>query len=119
VTATNERQAALATIERRRERHRERSMVVRAGLMVVGFVAVLAAIPLVVIFFEIGLPLLIVGIGLLALEFDVAAKVFAWLVWRSGQAKRWFAAQPWPVKTAIVVACAAFTAGVVLLLVLH
>ncbi|MGH3089339.1 MAG: hypothetical protein ACRDSJ_18760 [Rubrobacteraceae bacterium] len=60
----------------RRERHRKRSIFVRAGVMAAGFgVGVVAAL-LSVVAPEFGLPLLLFGLRLLALEFDWAARLY-------------------------------------------
>lgn len=61
----------------RRERHRERSVFVRVGVVLAGGAVGLVACPLAVIAPEFGLPLLLLGLRLLALEFDWAARAYA------------------------------------------
>jgi hypothetical protein len=62
---------------RQRERHRERSGFVRAGVVVAGGTVSVFGGLLSVIAPEFGLPLLLVGLRLLALEFDWAARAYA------------------------------------------
>lgn len=61
----------------RRERHRGRPLFVRAGVVAAGGVVGLFAVLLSVVVPEVGLPLLLFGLRLLALEFDWAARVYA------------------------------------------
>ena len=61
----------------RRERHRQRSVFVRAGVVVAGGAVGLFAALLSVVVPEVGLPLLLFGLRLLALEFDWAARLYA------------------------------------------
>lgn len=67
----------LARVFERRERHRERSLFVRAGVVVAGGAVSLSAALLSVVTPELGLPLLLFGLRLLALEFDWAARLYA------------------------------------------
>ncbi len=60
-----------------RERHRERSVFVRAGVVVTGGAVSVFAALLAVIAPEFGVPLLLLGLRLLALEFDWAARAYA------------------------------------------
>ncbi len=55
-------------LRERRERHRERARIIRVAVSVAGFATVLAGIALLVLPGP-GIPLLVVGFGLLALEF--------------------------------------------------
>lgn len=68
--------ATLARVFERRERHRERSIFVRAGVVVAGGAVSLFAALLSIITPEFGLPLLLFGLRLLALEFDWAARLY-------------------------------------------
>ena len=71
-----ERDEVLERVLRQRERHQERSVFVRVGVVVAGgtlsvFGGLLSFAP------EFGLPLLLLGLRLLALEFDWAARAYA------------------------------------------
>ena len=71
------RDEVLEKILRQRERHRERSVFVRAGVVVAGGTISAFAGLLAVVAPEFGLPLLLLGLRLLALEFDRAARAYA------------------------------------------
>ncbi len=58
-----------------REKHRRRSIFVRAGVMVAGGAVSVFAVPL-LLAPELGLPLLLFGLRLLALEFDWAVRLY-------------------------------------------
>jgi hypothetical protein len=62
---------------RQRERHRERSVFARVGVVVAGGTVSVFGGLLAVIAPELGLPLLLLGLRLLALEFDWAARAYA------------------------------------------
>ena len=78
-----ERDELLESVLRQRDRHWERPVFARVGVAG-GTVSVFAAL-LSVITPEFGLPLLLLGLRLLALEFDWAVRAYAraWLVWRA------------------------------------
>jgi hypothetical protein len=116
-SARSERAVALDEILARRERHRRRPVVLRAGLVALGFLAGLVALPVVVVLPEAGVPLLIAALGLLALEFDWAAQAFAWVVWRWRQFRRWFSARSPAVRVALVAGLVAVLAGLAVLLI--
>lgn len=87
----------------------------RAALVVVGFLGGIAALPLVVLLPEAGVPLLIAALGVLALEFDWAAQAFAWVVWRWRRFRRWFSSRPLAVRAGLVALLVAVLAGLALL----
>lgn len=72
-----ERDEVLERVLGQRERHRERSVFVRAGVVVAGGTVGAFGGILAVIAPEFGLPLLLLGLRLLALEFDWAARGYA------------------------------------------
>ena len=69
-------EAVMERVMRQRERHRERSVLVRAGVVVAGGAVSVFAAPLSLVVPELGLPLLLFGLRLLALEFDRAARLY-------------------------------------------
>lgn len=71
------RDEVLERVLGQRERHRERSVFVRAGVVVAGGAVSIFAALLAVIAPEFGVPLLLLGLRLLALEFDWAARAYA------------------------------------------
>ena len=68
--------AVLGRVLGQREKHRKRSIFVRAGVVIAGGAVSVFATPLSVVSPELGLPLLLFGLGLLALEFDWAARLY-------------------------------------------
>ena len=76
VTERPERDEVLENVFERRERHRARSIFVRIGVVIAGGALSLVAALLSVIAPEFGLPLLLLGLRLLALEFDWAARLY-------------------------------------------
>ena len=68
--------AVLGRVLRQRERHRGRSIFVRVGIVIAGSVVSVVAAPLSLPAPGLGLPLLIFGLRLLALEFDWAARLY-------------------------------------------
>lgn len=71
-----ERDEVLERVFERRERHQDRSIFVRVGVVTAGGAVSLFAALLSVITPEFGLPLLLFGLRLLALEFDWAARLY-------------------------------------------
>lgn len=63
-----------ADLQARRERHRRRPMIVRVGVVAGGGILSVVGLPL-LLAPELGLPLLLGGLGLLALEFNWAARL--------------------------------------------
>ena len=76
VEAEKRADAVLERVLLQREKHRGRSIFVRAGVVVAGGAVSVFAAPLSVLSPELGLPLLLFGLRLLALEFDWAARLY-------------------------------------------
>lgn len=95
---------------------RSRPPAVRFGVAAAGLVAGVVAVPLVVVLPEIGVPLLLVALRLLAVEFDWAARGYAWVIWRWGQARAWFHGASAPVRALVILALLVLLAGLVWLL---
>ena len=68
--------AVLERVLTQREKHRGRSIFVRAGVVIAGGAVSVLAGPLSVLSPELGLPLLLFGLRLLALEFDWATRLY-------------------------------------------
>ena len=73
-----------------RERGRARPAPLRALLAVLGLALMIVAAPLVIVLPEAGVPILLVALRLLAVEFDRAARGYAVVTWRWGQLRAWF-----------------------------
>jgi hypothetical protein len=103
VTGVEHETTPLSRALARRDRHRQRSLIVRGVTVVAGGLVCGVAV---ILFFapEVALPLLVAGLGLLALEFDWAARGLAWALTRSARITGWFRRMSRPMQIAIVVA---------------
>lgn len=88
-----DRATAYARVMRQRQDGRSRSAPLRAFLGTLGALLLVAAVPLVVVLPEAGVPALLLGLRLLAVEFDWAARGYAWVTWRWGRLLAWFHAR--------------------------
>ena len=111
-----DRDAALARVMEQRRRGRERPMAIRVLVAGAGLLLAAAAAPLVVLLPELGVPLLLVALRLLAVEFDRAARAYAWVVWRWEQVRAWFRSAPGPVRSLVVVLLVLVALGLLWLL---
>ena len=105
------REAALQRVMEQRRVGRARPTALRVLVAGAGLVALVAAVPLVVVLPELGVPLLLLALRLLAVEFDWAARGYAWVIWRWGQARAWYAAASAPVRALVVLVLLALAAG--------
>lgn len=80
---------AVTRVASRREQHRGRPWVVRIPVAALGIVIGAAAIPLLLIP-ELGLPLLLLALRILALEFTWAVHAQGWIEARVTAIRRWF-----------------------------
>jgi hypothetical protein len=108
-----DRQAALDRVLQRRNVGRSRPPAIRFGSAVFGLVAAIGAVPLIVVLPELGTPLLLLALRLLAVEFDWAAHSYAWVLWRWQQASAWYHGASVLVRTLVIIALLAV--GVALL----
>jgi uncharacterized protein (TIGR02611 family) len=99
-------------LRQRKERHKQRSRVVRLLVALGGFATVAGGIALLVLPGP-GIPLLVVGLGLLALEFDWAEAAFVRTLEKAEQAARLAGARSRKVKIAGIGATVAVAAGIV------
>ena len=93
-TPMTSRDEALARVLEYRRRARSRSAAARVGLAILGGALLLAAVPLIGVLPEVGIPALLLGLRLLAVEADWAANAYAWINWRFARARDWFRRQP-------------------------
>lgn len=87
-----------------RARHGDRSPAARFAQVAGGLVMLLLALPLAIVVPELGVPLLLLALRLLADEFDWAARAYATVAWRWERFRGWFAARSWPQKALVVAA---------------
>jgi hypothetical protein len=77
------------------------------------------AVPLLVVLPELGVPVLLWSLSLLALEFDWAAEAYAWVTWRWHQFHAWFRRQHMPVRVLVIAATLVVAVGLFALLFFH
>ena len=111
-----DRDAALQRVLVQREADRARPKPIRIAAATAGALAALAAIPLIVVLPELGVPLLLIALRLLAVEFDWAAQAYAWVIWRWSQARHWFANASKPARAATVILLVAIAVALIWLL---
>ena len=75
---------ATQRLRERRDRHRQRHLVLRIAVMLGGFAALTGGVALLVLPGP-GIPLLAIGLGLLALEFDWAERLLGQVLRRAEQ----------------------------------
>src|SRR3954452_24075854 len=97
----------LSAIETRRARHQERPLAIRVLAGAAGALLGLAGIVLVLPPPEAGIPALLGGLRLLALEFDWAARAQGWVDARWAQFRAWFRRQDVVVRIALPAALGA------------
>ncbi|VBA58477.1 hypothetical protein [Mycobacterium attenuatum] len=111
------RDESLSRVLAYRERGRSRPMVVRASQAVLAGALLVAAIPLIVLLPELGIPALLVAFRLLAVEAEWAARAYAWTDWRFTQARVWLHRQSAVVQAAVIVGLLLIAAALVWLVV--
>src|SRR4051812_34003729 len=85
-------------------RARRRPPLVMAAVIAGGFLAAAVGVLLIVPLPEAGVPLLLVGLRLLALRFGWAATAYAHVKWRWNRLRAWWKAKPRWVRDVVVVA---------------
>lgn len=111
-----DREAALLRVMEQRRVGRARPPALRILVSAVGLVAAMVAVPVVVVLPELGVPLLLLALRLLAVEFEWAARSYTWVIWRWGQAKTWYTGAAAPVRALVVLVLLALAAGLLWLL---
>lgn len=100
--AAPSRDESLARVLAYRERGRSRSWFTRLFLAFTGALLLVASAPLVIVLPEVGVPALLVGLRLLAVEAEWAAKAYAWIDWRFSQARDRFHRQSGPTRAVVI-----------------
>jgi hypothetical protein len=107
----------LARLEAERAEHGRRPLPVRAANVLGGALLGLVSLPLAIALPEIGVPLLLVGLRLLAFEYAWAARAYASVAWTWTRAKTWFAGRPVVVQMLVLLALAAIAIALIALVV--
>jgi hypothetical protein len=115
--APTSRADVLARLEAERADHGRRALPARLATVVGGTLLGLVSLPVAIVLPEIGVPLLLVALRLLAYEFAWAAHAYASVAWTWTRVKTWFASKPAVVQTLVLLALAAVAIALVALLV--
>jgi putative transmembrane protein PGPGW len=107
----------LGRISERRARHRARPLAIRALVVLAGAVIAVPGAILTIVFPEAGIPLLVVALRLLALEYDWAARALGWLIIQWERIRGWLRRQSRVAHLLMASAAIAIGAVIVLLLV--
>jgi Kef-type K+ transport system membrane component KefB len=100
----SEHDDAIARVLRQRELHRQRSIPVRIAVALVGGLVGMIGAILVVPALEIGLPLLLLGLRLLAYEFYWAARAYALVFRFAGRVGEWYRQLPQWLRRSLITA---------------
>jgi hypothetical protein len=93
-----------ADLQQRRARHRKRPMVVRLAVAVSGGLLAIVGLPVLVIAPDVGIPLLLVALGLLSLEFDWAARLVGQVITQAARSQTWFQRFSQPIRVSVGIA---------------
>jgi hypothetical protein len=94
----------------------DRGRSARIGQAVLGLVLLVVAVPLTVLAVELGVPLLLIALRILADEFDWAAQAFGTVAWQWERFRAWLARQPGAVRSLMIIATSIVAIVVVVLL---
>ena len=111
-----DRDIALQRVLEQRDTGRARPKPIRIATAAAGALAAIAAIPITIVLPELGIPLLLIALRVLAIEFDWAARAYAWVVWRWSQAMHWFANASQPARAATIIVLVAIATALLWLL---
>ena len=89
------------TITSKQEQHKRRSLLIRGCIVFAGVVIITPGVLLLVIFPEAGIPLVLAGLGLLALEYYWAGRILLWFARGVDNTVRWYHSLPRKVRYAI------------------
>jgi hypothetical protein len=110
------RDLALARVIEQRTGGRARPRAVRIALAAAGIAGAVVAVPLAIVLPELGVPLLLLALRVLAVEFDWAARGYAWVIWRWEQIRAWYRAASAPVRAVVALVLLALAVGLLWLL---
>ena len=89
---------------RQRELHQRRSILTRIGFALAGCLISVVGAVLLVLLPELGLPILLVGLRLLAYKFYWAARAYAWVAALAERFRGWYRSLPLSTRRSVVAA---------------
>lgn len=113
VTAPTREQVLQDVLARRRS---DRPMWRRAAQVLGGLVLLVASLPLLVVLPEAGVPLGLLALRVLALEFDWAARAYAVAAWGWARFRAWFEHRHPVVRALVIVGLLALAVGLIVLI---
>ncbi len=111
------REAALRMVMERRAAGRAQSVLRRALRVLLGLLLLIVALLILIPLPELGVPATLLALRLLAVEFEWAARGYAWVAWRWEQLRRWLRSRSPATRAALTLLLLAFVALIVWLLV--
>jgi uncharacterized protein (TIGR02611 family) len=88
-------------ITAKRQNHLKRPVIIRALYVVFGFILLLPGIPLLALFPEAGIPLVLIGLGFLSLEYTWAGKILLWFARVIDKIIAWYRSLSRPIRYTI------------------
>ena len=111
------REAALKRVMEHRAAGRAQSVFRRALRALLGLLLLIVALLILIPLPELGVPTMLLALRLLAVEFEGAARGYAWVAWRWEQLRRWLRSRSPATRAALTLLLLAFVALIVWLLV--
>jgi hypothetical protein len=88
-------------ITAKRETHQQRNVIIRATYVLLGFLLLIPGVPLLILFPEAGIPLSLVGLALLSLEYNWAGSTLLWFAKIVDKSVAWYRRLKRPVRYGI------------------
>lgn len=88
-------------ITSKRQKHLQRPLIIKALFILIGFILLLSGIPLLAIFPEAGIPLVLIGLGFLSLEYIWAGKTLLWFAKGVDRLVGWYRRLKKPIRYSI------------------
>ena len=116
-TAPVSREAALKRVMEHRAAGRAQSVFRRSLRALLGLLLLIVAVLILIPLPELGVPTMLLALRLLAVEFEGAARGYAWVAWRWEQLRRWLRSRSPATRAALTLLLLAFVALIMWLLV--
>jgi hypothetical protein len=101
----------------KRESHKKRSMLLRAAYIVIGYALFIPGLPLLFIFPEAGIPLVLFGLVFLSHEYTWAGRSLLWFSKVVDAVIKWYKNLPRPIRICVEIFFAVLTIWLLYLLV--
>lgn len=78
----------------KKEKHKQRNILVRSFYVILGFLLGIFGLPLLFVFPEAGIPIILISLAILSLEFDWAGNILTWVSLKFDKLLNWLRKQP-------------------------